>query len=64
MRRKDREITDLERIDEIIRACDCCRLGFQDGEGVYIVPVNFGFAWEDGKRVLYFHCLLYTSRCV
>ena len=31
------------------------RLGFQDGEGVYIVPVNFGFAWEDGKRVLYFH---------
>jgi len=55
MRRADREVKDEKRIDEIIRACDCCRLGFIDGDSVYIVPLNFGFAKEDGKRVFYFH---------
>ena len=31
MRRHDREITDAAQIDAVIRACDCCRLGFADG---------------------------------
>lgn len=55
MRRSDREITNPERIDEIIRACDCCRLGFADGGESYIVPLNFGFQWEGETRVFYFH---------
>ena len=55
MRRKDREVTDPETIDRIIRQCDCCRLGFADGRDCYIVPLNFGFVWEHGKRVFYFH---------
>ena len=32
MRRKDREVTDFSKITEIISSCDCCRLGFVDGE--------------------------------
>ncbi|MPM08596.1 hypothetical protein SDC9_54910 [bioreactor metagenome] len=55
MRRSDREIADAGKIDEIIRACDCCRLGFVDGDSAYIVPLNFGFAEADGKRFFYFH---------
>ncbi len=55
MRRKDREITDETQIDEIIRRCDCCRLGFNDNGGVYIVPLSFGFEKEGGKRCFYFH---------
>lgn len=55
MRRNDREITDPNRIDEIIRACDCCRLGFADGETCYMVPLNFGFCREGETRVFYFH---------
>lgn len=55
MRRKDREVTDNARIDEIIRSCHCCRIGFNDSGEVYIVPMNFGFMQRDGKRVLYFH---------
>lgn len=55
MRRKDREVTDEARIDEIIRRCNCCRLGFNDSGEVYIVPLNFGFVKRDGKRFLYFH---------
>lgn len=55
MRRKDREVTQQERILEIIARCDCCRLGFADGEEVYIVPLNFGFLQDEAGLHLYFH---------
>ena len=55
MRRRDREETDSARIDAVIQACDCCRLGFADGESCYVVPLNFGFRWEGERRVFYFH---------
>lgn len=55
MRRKDREITDYNRMLEILDACDCCRIGLMDDKGAYIVPLNFGYENQDGKLVLYFH---------
>ena len=57
MRRKDREVLDEIKIDEFIRNCDCCRIGFYDKENdeVYIVPLNFGYSNIDNKRVFYFH---------
>ena len=55
MRRKDREITDKDKIKEIISACDCCRLGFNDNGKVYIVPLNFGFIEKNGEYTFYFH---------
>ncbi|MGI5825376.1 MAG: pyridoxamine 5'-phosphate oxidase family protein [Bacillota bacterium] len=55
MRRKDREIVDEEQIVEIVKSCDCCRLGMVADGMAYIVPLNFAFAEEDGKRVFYFH---------
>ena len=39
MRRKDREVTDSQKIREIILSCRCCRLGFYDNGQVYIVPL-------------------------
>jgi len=56
MRRKDREITDFSSMLEIVKSCDCCRLGLVDGKEAYIVPMNFGFDGEDGQLKLYFHC--------
>ena len=55
MRRQDREVTDPGKIDRVIAACHCCRLGFCDQGKAYIVPLNFGYAVEDGKYVFYFH---------
>lgn len=55
MRRKDREITGNEKINEIISNCHCCRLGFYDGGEVYIVPLNFGYTEKDSSRTFYFH---------
>lgn len=55
MRRKDREITETVKKQEIIEACKVCRLGFADEGGVYIVPMNFGYCYEGDQLVLYFH---------
>lgn len=55
MRRTDREVTDHDRIHEIIQSCHCCRLGFADREEVYIVPLDFGYTERAGKRTFYFH---------
>lgn len=55
MRRQDRAVTDPEKINSIINACSCCRLGFCDGGKAYIVPLSFGHAVEGGKHVFYFH---------
>ena len=55
MRRKDREITEAAEIKRILDACKVCRLGFADEESVYIVPMNYGYCFEDGRLILYFH---------
>lgn len=55
MRRKDREVTDDKKINEIIRKSRVCRVGFNNNGEVYIVPLNFGFIDNDGKRTFYFH---------
>lgn len=55
MRRKDREITNPEKIAEIILSCHCCRVGFYDDGEIYIVPLNFGYRESGGIRTFYFH---------
>ena len=55
MRRQDRAVTAPEKIRAVIDACAVCRLGLQDGRGVYVVPVNFGHTVEGGRHVFYFH---------
>lgn len=56
MRRKDREVTDPQRMDEIIDACDCLRLGIATGEAPYVVPLNFGYLRQGAAPVFYAHC--------
>lgn len=57
MRRKDREITDKQSLQEILDSCVVCRLGLVDGTMPYVVPMNYGYQWPaDGALTLYFHC--------
>lgn len=55
MRRKDREICKQEEIVAIIKKCKVCRIAMMDGIRPYIVPLNFGYDYGDGKVQLYFH---------
>lgn len=55
MRRKDKEITDINEIIEMISNCDYMRLGFSADNYPYIVPMNFGYEYKDNKLYFYFH---------
>ena len=55
MRRKDRQVTNRSKIQEIIASCDCCRLGIQDNAGIYVVPMSFGYESLQGVDTFYFH---------
>lgn len=55
MRRKDREITDYNKMLHIISECDCCHLGLIDEKGAYILPLNYGYEDKNGRLILYFH---------
>jgi nitroimidazol reductase NimA-like FMN-containing flavoprotein (pyridoxamine 5'-phosphate oxidase superfamily) len=55
MRRKDREICNMDEMLTIIKKCDVCRLALFDEEYPYIVPMNFGVASDGTKIELFFH---------
>jgi nitroimidazol reductase NimA-like FMN-containing flavoprotein (pyridoxamine 5'-phosphate oxidase superfamily) len=55
MRKKDREITDLNAKLKIIQKCKVCRLGLSDGDRPYIVPLNYGYSFEKNILTLFFH---------
>lgn len=55
MRRKDWEVTKEQGFGRILESCDVCRIAMKDEEGLYIVPMNFGYVYEEGKLTLYFH---------
>ena len=52
MRRREKEITDLQEIEAILRRAQVCRLALVDGDRPYIVPMNFGYE----RGILYFLC--------
>ena len=56
MRRKDREVHDLNEKFDILSRCDTVRIGIMGEKHPYIVPVSFGAEMVDEKPVIYFHC--------
>ena len=55
MRRSDKEIHEMSEIIAILDTCAVCRIGLLAGSVPYIVPMVFGYAFEDGVLVLLFH---------
>lgn len=56
MRRKDREITDMRGIEEILLQCKTCHVAMADGGLPYVVPLSYGYQILDGNVLeLYFH---------
>ena len=56
MRRKDREITEIEEIRAILERARVLHLGLRDGDYPYVVPMHYGFTLADGKLTLSTHC--------
>ncbi len=55
MRRKDREITDINEILELVAKTDVLHLGLFDGDYPYVVPLHYGYESADGKLTFYMH---------
>ena len=55
MRRMDRLVSDRARIGRIIADSAVCRVAVKDEEGLYIVPLSFGYVYEGDSLTLYFH---------
>ena len=55
MRRKDREITDISEILEIIDKAKILHLGLFDSEFPYVVPLHYGYEYSDNTLVFYLH---------
>jgi len=55
MRRKDREIKDTSDKLDVIAKCKVCRLGLSENNYPYIVPLNYGYSYENGQLTLFFH---------
>ena len=56
MRRTDREITDRGEIRAILERARVLRLGLNAEAEPYVVPMHYGFSFEEGKLRFYVHC--------
>ena len=55
MRRQDRKITDPAMICAVLDKCRTLHLGLVEDGHAYIVPLNYGWAEENGRYTLYAH---------
>jgi nitroimidazol reductase NimA-like FMN-containing flavoprotein (pyridoxamine 5'-phosphate oxidase superfamily) len=55
MRRSDREITDVGQKIAVIAKNKVCRLGLSRNNYPYVVPLNYGYTFDGGVLVFYFH---------
>ena len=50
MRRANRELTNKDELKGIVERATVVRVGFTDEEGMAIVPMNYGFEWDEAAE--------------
>lgn len=55
MTRREREVTDINKIIEILDKAKVLHLGLVDGDEAYVVPMNYGYVYENDRLTLYLH---------
>ncbi|MDR2500810.1 MAG: pyridoxamine 5'-phosphate oxidase family protein [Treponema sp.] len=58
MRRTDKEIVNTADKIAIIHKCKVCRLGLSENNKPYIIPLNYGYSFENSALTLFFHSAL------
>ena len=53
--RREREVTDINEIKEILDKSMIVHVGMIDGDEPYVVPMNYGYTLEDGELCIYLH---------
>lgn len=53
----EREITDINALDAVLKKAEVCRIALIDENGYpYIIPMFFGYSLGEGALELYFRC--------
>ncbi|MDD4564371.1 MAG: pyridoxamine 5'-phosphate oxidase family protein [Eubacteriales bacterium] len=55
MRRKDRELKDINAIFEVVKNCSVAHVAMVDEGKPYVVALNFGYERNNDELTLYFH---------
>ncbi len=55
MMRREREVTDLKEICNILDNGKVIHLALTDGDQPYVVPMNYGYTMQDGALTFYLH---------
>lgn len=53
--RREREVTDINEILKILDKAKIVHIGLIDGDEPYVVPMNYGYTYENEKLTLYLH---------
>ncbi len=53
--KREREVTDINEIKEILDKSIIVHVGMIDGDEPYVVPMNYGYTLEDGELCIYLH---------
>lgn len=56
MRRKDRDVTNMEESMCIVKKAKYLHLGMLSGEYPHIIPMHYGFACREDRFIFYMHC--------
>ncbi len=58
MTKRERQVTDPDKIQDILDKGKVLHLGLAVNNEPYVVPMNYGYTLENGKLVLYLHSAL------
>lgn len=56
MTRRERQVTDIDEILKILDNSKVLHLGLVDGDEPYVVPMNYGYTYENEKLTIWLHC--------
>jgi nitroimidazol reductase NimA-like FMN-containing flavoprotein (pyridoxamine 5'-phosphate oxidase superfamily) len=60
--KRERQVTDPEQILHILDTGQVLHLGLAVDNEPYVVPMNYGYAMEDGKLILYLHSAVHGKK--
>ena len=53
--RREKLITDIDTVIDILEKSKVLHLGLVDGDEPYVVPMNYGYTMDEGKLTLWLH---------
>lgn len=60
---KKRQVTDRKSIQNLVEEAQVVRIALNGEDYPYVVPVNYGYEWENDQLTLFVHGATEGKRC-